>query len=195
VKRYDREYFDKWYRSRSHRVNEFNEVRRKVALAIATAEYFLRRPIEDVLDIGCGEGAWYTHLRVLRRRAKYKGIDSSDYAVKRFGAERNISKGTLADLRTMRGAFDLVVCSDVLHYIGGRELRTGLQHMERLTEGVAFIEVLTGEDDIVGDTEGLIRRPAAWYRKLFERAGFVQAGPYCWLPRSMQERAAELERS
>src|SRR6476619_440407 len=112
TKQYDQDYFDKWYRSRSHRVNEGNEVRRKVTLAIAAAEYFLRRPLEDVLDVGCGEGAWYTHLRVLRRRARYTGIDSSDYAVERFGAERNISKGTLADLRRMQGAFDLVVCSD-----------------------------------------------------------------------------------
>ena len=32
----------------------------------AMAEYFLRRPMRTVLDIGCGEGAWLPHLRALR---------------------------------------------------------------------------------------------------------------------------------
>ncbi len=170
-------------------------MRRKVTLAVATAEYFLRRPIENVLDVGCGEGAWYPHLRAMRHRAQYTGIDSSDYVVKRFGASRNILEGTFDDLRRVRGTFDLVVCSDVLHYVGERELRRGLRHLERLTAGVAFIEVLTKEDEIIGDVEGLIRRPAAWYRKRFAQAGFIQAGPYCWLPRATRESAAELELS
>lgn len=193
TKQYDHEYFEKWYRSRAHRVHEKGEVRRKVGLAIATAEYFLHRPIESVLDVGCGEGAWYTHLRALRRGAKYAGIDASDYVVERFGAERNIVKGSFGDLRARDGVYDLVVCSDVLHYLSERELRRGLPHLARLTEGIAFIEVLTNEDEIIGDVEGLIRRPTDWYRRLFKKAGFVQAGPYCWLPRSMQAFAAELE--
>jgi SAM-dependent methyltransferase len=168
-------------------------VRRKVNLAVATAEYFLHRPIETVLDVGCGEGAWYTHLRALRRRATYAGIDSSDYVVERFGVERNIVKGSFGDLRAHRGTFDLVVCSDVLHYLSQRELQRGMPHLARLTQGIAFIEVLTSEDEIIGDVEGLIRRPAEWYQRLLAKAGFVQAGPYCWLPRSMQRYAAELE--
>ena len=195
TKRYDREYFEKWYRSRAHRVHELGDVRRKIALAIATAEYFLHQRIESVLDVGCGEGAWYTHLRVLRRGVKYTGIDASDYVVERFGAERNISKGSFGDLRKLSGAFDLVVCSDVLHYIGERELRRGLPQLARLTEGIAFIEVLTSEDEIIGDVEGLIRRPAAWYRKRFNEAGFLQVAPYCWLSPSLHEFAAELETS
>lgn len=193
TKRYDRDYFDKWYRSRTHRVHSLDEVRRKVALAVITAEYFLRRPIQSVLDVGCGEGAWYTHLRVLRRRAKYTGIDASDYVVKRFGESRNIRKGTFGDLRGVRESYDLVICSDVLHYIGERELERGLPHLERVTEGLAFIEVLTSDDEIVGDTQDLIRRPAAWYRRKLKNAGFVQTGPYCWLPSNMREYAAELE--
>lgn len=193
MKRYDRDYFDKWYRSRSHRVHDLAEVRRKVALAVTTAEYFLRRPIESVLDVGCGEGAWFKHLRALRRHAHYTGIEASEYAVERFGSERNIRKGTFGDLRSVRSEYDLVVCSDVLHYVDERELERGLPELERVTGGLAFIEVLTSEDDIVGDVEGLIRRKASWYRRQFTNAGFTQAGPYCWLPESMLDIAAELE--
>lgn len=193
TKRYDRAYFDKWYRSRLHRVHDKGEVRRKVHLAVTAAEYFLRRPVESVLDVGCGEGAWLPYLRALRRNVAYTGIDSSDYAIERFGRERNIGKGTFAGLRERRGEYDLVVCSDVLHYLAEPEVRRGLPHLARLTGGLAFIEVLTSEDEIIGDVEGLIRRPAGWYRRVFERAGFVQAGPYCWLPEKMRGDAAELE--
>ncbi len=168
-------------------------MRRKVALAVTSAEYFLRRSIETVLDVGCGEGAWFPHLRALRKHVHYTGIDASDYAVERFGQARNIRKGSFADLRSVKRTYDLVVCSDVLHYISGREIENGLPHLERVTRGLAFIEVLTSEDDILGDLDGLIRRPAAWYRRTFRRAGFVQAGPYCWLPRPVQDVAAELE--
>jgi 2-polyprenyl-3-methyl-5-hydroxy-6-metoxy-1,4-benzoquinol methylase len=174
-------------------VHQRGEVRRKVALAVASAEYFLRRPIESVLDVGCGEGAWYSHLRVLRRHAKYTGIDASDYVVEQFGEERNIRKGTFDDLRGLKGSFDLVVCSDVLHYVNDRELRRGLPHLERLSAGIAYIEVLTAEDEIIGDVEGLIRRPAEWYRTQFANAGFAQSGPYVWLPRVTQDLSAELE--
>ena len=194
MKRYDRDYFDKWYRSRSHRVHDLAEVRRKVALAVTTAEYFLRRPIESVLDVGCGEGAWFKHLRALRRHAHYTGIEASEYAVERFGTERNIRRGTFGDLRSVRSEYDLVVCSDVLHYVDERELERGLPELERVTGGLAFLEVLTSEDEIVGDVEGLIRRKASWYRRRFFDAGFVQAGPYCWLPESMLDFAAELEK-
>jgi hypothetical protein len=58
---------------------------------------------------------------------------------------------------------------------------------------VLFLEVLTAEDDIIGDLNGMIRRPAAWYRKLFETAGLTAAGPYTWLAPPLREDAAALE--
>lgn len=194
TKTYDRAYFDKWYRSRAHRVHDEGEVRRKVHLAVANAEYFLRHPIRNVLDIGAGEGAWYRHLRRLRRDVQYFGVDPSDYVVERFGRQRNIRKAGFGDLRSLRGLeFDLVVCSDVLHYVSEKEIRKGLPALARLTRGAAFIEVLTREDDIVGDLEGLIQRPAAWYQRTFARAGLTHAAPYTWLSRKAAKLATELE--
>src|SRR5206468_11946675 len=55
--------------------------------------------------------------------------------------------------------FDLVVCADVLHYLQDDEIVRGLPSLVRLIRGAAFLEVLTREDDVVGDTVGLIRRP------------------------------------
>jgi len=193
-KRYDRAYFDHWYRGRS-RITTKDDVRRKVSLAIAECEYFIRRRLRSVLDAGCGEGAWQPHIKALRPSAKYLGLDPSDYAVERFGAKRNIRKASFAELPAarLRGLYDLVICSDAMHYINDDELCAGLPELVRVAGGVLFLEVLTAEDDIIGDLHGMIRRPAAWYRKLFEKAGLTAAGPYTWLAPPLREDAAALE--
>jgi SAM-dependent methyltransferase len=193
-KRYDRAYFDHWYRGRN-RVSTKDDVRRKVSLAVSECEYFIRRRLRSVLDAGCGEGAWHDHIKALRPSAKYLGLDPSDYAVKRFGAKRNIRKVAFAELASahLRGPFDLVVCSDALHYINDDDIRAGLPELVRLAGGVLFFEVLTADDDIIGDLNGMIRRPSAWYRHLFQKAGLTQTGPYTWLAPELREEAAALE--
>ncbi len=193
-KRYDRAYFDHWYRGRN-RVSTKDDVRRKVSLAIAECEYFIRRRLRSVLDAGCGEGAWQPHIKALRPSAKYLGLDPSDYAVERFGAKRNIRKAAFAELSAarLRGPYDLVVCSDALHYINDDDINAGLPELVRVAGGVLFLEVLTADDDIIGDLKGMIRRPAAWYRNLLQNAGLTQAGPYTWLAPELREEAAALE--
>jgi SAM-dependent methyltransferase len=193
-KQYDKAYFDRWYRGRKTRVSTSAEVRRKVSLAVTVAEYFLRRPIRTVLDVGCGEGAWFTHLRALRPRVAYLGLDSSDYAIQRFGKERNIRKAAFGGLAKLRlGVYDLVICSDVLHYVPEDEIRAGIKTIAEVTDGVAFLEVLTREDDVVGDLDAFFRRPAAWYRKLFASTGMTFVAPYSWISPAFQDAVAELE--
>jgi SAM-dependent methyltransferase len=194
TKQYDRAYFDRWYRHRTTRVNTHGEVRRKVSIAIASAEYFLRRQIRTVLDVGCGEGAWLPHLRALRPRVKYLGFDSSEYVVKRFGKARNIHQATFGDLPSLKlGVYDLVICSDVMHYVPDDELRPGVRALAEATDGVAYFEVLTKEDDIMGDLDGFLRRPAAFYRQLFTGAKMTFAGPYLWLSPAFAGAVAEME--
>lgn len=195
TKRYDKSYFDRWYRQRGTRVSSHAEVRRKVSVAVALAEYFLRRQLRTVLDIGCGEGAWRGHLRALRPHVDYVGLDSSEYVVRRFGKSRNIHLATFHDLPSLDlGVHDLVVCSDVMHYIPDAELRAGIKAIADATDGVAYLEVLTREDDISGDLEGFIRRPAAWYRSLFSKVGLTFTGPYSWLSPAFRGAVAELEK-
>ena len=167
-------------------------MQRKGAMAVSVCEYFLRRRIRSVLDVGCGEGAWFPHLRTLRPRVSYLGYDPSEYTVSRFGASRGIRKGSFGDLEIDR-RYDLVICSDVMHYLSERELKRGLPALVRATGGIAFLEVLTSEEDIVGDLEELIRRPVSWYRRLFTRAGLTECAPYCWLPFDVAAEAARLE--
>lgn len=194
TKQYDRAYFDRWYRHRTTRVNTHAEVRRKVSIAIASAEYFLRRQIRTVLDVGCGEGAWLPHLRALRPRVHYLGLDPSEYVVKRFGASRHIRHASFADLPSLKlDVYDLVVCSDVMHYVPEAELRSGVRALAEAMDGVAYFEVLTREDDIIGDLDGFLRRPAAFYRNLFTGAKMTFAGPYLWLSPAFAGAVAEME--
>ncbi len=195
TKVYDKAYFDRWYHARDTRVNEPDEIRRKVTMAVTIAEYFLHRPIRTVLDIGCGEGAWRAHLKTLRPRVSYLGFDSSDYVVERYGKSRNIHKASFGDLSKLKlGEYDLVVCADVMHYVPDDELRKGARAIANLTDGMAYLEVLTKEDDIVGDLDAFFRRPAAMYRKLFTAERMTFAGPYCWLGPSFHDAVAELEK-
>ena len=195
-KQYDEEYFQRWYHNRTTRVNTDTEVRRKVSMAVTIAEYFLRRPLRTVLDVGCGEGAWRAHLKALRPRIEYLGLDSSDYAVEKYGASRNIRKATFGELPKLKlDVYDLVVCSDVMHYVPDAELKVGVRALARATDGLAYLEVLTKEDDVVGDLDAFLRRPAMFYRKLFRGAGMTSVGPYCWLGPAFEDAVAALEKN
>jgi SAM-dependent methyltransferase len=190
VKRFDRAYFDRWYRG-AQRITSDTEVRRKVTMAVTVAEYFLRRSLGNVLDVGCGETPWRTHLKALRPGASYRGIDPSPYIAQKFRVQQ-ASFGDLQSLR-IKERFDLVVCADVLHYLDEAEIRRGLRALLPLARGVVFFEVLAAEDDIVGDVEDMIRRPAKWYRDLFTAAGLTAAAPYIWLAPLLRDDAAAME--
>ncbi len=195
-KAYDREYFDRWYRRDASRIEGPSALRRRVALAVAMAERFLERPIRSALDIGCGEGRWRAELLRLRPKLHYQGIEPSAYAVKRFGARRNIQHGGFSDLEALRlgGPFDLVVCADVLHYLELDELAKGVPILAGLTAGLAYLELLTSDEEVEGDQRALKRRPPSLYRKLFSSAGLTGVGCHGWLAPGLADAPAALER-
>lgn len=196
-KTYDHAYFDKWYRDPRHSVGSREALQRKVAMAVGVAEYYLGRPIESVLDVGCGEAPWRAPLRALRPDVEYRGLDSSEYAVRRFGRTRNIGLATFGQLAELRfdTRFDLVVCSDVLHYVPAREIRAGLAGIVDMLEGVAFLEVFTRRDRVSGDRKGYIARPPAWYLRTFGDAGLLACGSHCYLGLRLMRSVAALERA
>lgn len=198
TKHYDRDYFERWYRDpalKREAIGGAARLSRKVALAVATAEYWLERPLRSVLDVGCGEGAWQPALKKLRPKATYIGFDSSAYAIERYGRRRNVHLATFADFASLRPCppVDLLVCSDVMHYLDPRELDAGLPGLAELCGGVAFLETFAREDDIEGDTAGFRRRPARFYRERFGAAGFTPLGSHLWLSPALADETAALE--
>ena len=195
TKTYDREYFDRWYRREG--IGGSARLARKVALAVAMAEYHLERPIQTVLDIGCGEGAWRAPLLKLRPKLQYLGFDSSEYAIRRYGRSRNIHYAHFGDFEYLRPCppVDLLICSDVLHYLSMRELNRGLPGLADLCGGVAFIEMFAKEDAAIGDEDEFQSRPARFYRERLSKLGLVQIGSYGWLSPQIADHATALERS
>lgn len=196
TKRYDARYFQRWYRESGVGVGHREFVARKVRLAVAATEYVLGRGIRSVLDVGCGEAPWRAILREMRPRVAYTGLDSSEYAVRRYGRSRNIRLASLGEVGRLglEGPFDLVVCSDVMHYVRTPEVRAGLRAMRRLCYGVAFLEAFTSADDVVGDDVAFQRRSPAAYRRLIADAGFVPLGLHLYTTRATWRTLVALER-
>jgi SAM-dependent methyltransferase len=192
---YDKAYFDKWYRSRQHRVRTPAQIRRIVSFTVGAAEYILDRPIRSVLDVGAGEGHWQPLLRAMRPTVRYVGVEPSAYAVGRYGARRGLRLGsveTLNELTLHESApegFDLVVCCGVLNYVATRVLGSALEQLMLHTSGVAWLELFTKHDDIEGDVAALKPRAAEWYRDQFRAAGYVPCGLHLYAP---ADRAAGL---
>jgi len=195
--RYDRSYFDRWYRDPQTRVKSSAGIRRKAALALSVAEYYLERPIRTILDVGCGEGNWLPALRSFRPKIRYTGVDASSYAVERFGKNRNIRLGSFATLEELGldEEYDLIVCSDTLFYLPLEELKVGLDSLAHRATGVAFLELYTEEDSLIGDfpKEGL--QSAAYYRRLLKNHGFCSVGSHCYLGPKAADRAMEMEQA
>jgi SAM-dependent methyltransferase len=194
-KLYDAAYFSKWYHNPRTRVHSADSVRRKVRMVVSIAEYFLRREIRSVLDIGAGEGVWRGEIRKFRPRVRYVGIDPSEYVVARYGKRRNIRLGSFEELPEMPlgGPYDLIVCADVLQYVRTRAVERGVRHIASVLNGVAFLESYTTGDEMEGDLEGWHPRTKGQYRRLFADAGLVACGLHCYVHPRVAENAVELE--
>lgn len=193
---YDAAYFDRWYGTPHDRAGHAARVRRKAALAVAATEQLLERPVRNVLDVGCGEAPWRAALLRLRPRLRYLGMEPSRWATDRYGKSRDILHGGLSDLSSLplRGPYDLVVCSDVLHYVSDSDLRKGVEAMAAITRGLLWLEAFTSEDDFEGDVAGFVPRPARAYRGAFRRAGLVPLGLWLHASPAVADRVAALER-
>ena len=194
VARFDQRYFDHWYRDEGF--GSTTRLDRKVDYAIAAAEYLLDRPVARVLDVGCGEGWWQPALRSRRHDASYLGIDPSQYAIERYGKERNLRLGRLADLAALldgEGTFDLVVCVDVFGYVGDAEAREGLATIARYLEGVALLEIYVAGDDIVGDLDDYRWRRPETFEQWFDAAGLRRIGPHLYTVKSVTQDLTHFE--
>ncbi len=196
---YDKAYFDKWYRSRQHRVRTPAQIRRIVSFTVSAAEYVLDRPVRSVLDVGAGEGHWQPILTMLRPRLRYVGVEPSEYAVSRFGKRRGLRRGSVETLDalhlhdTFPEGFDLVICCGVLNYVPNDAIGAALTSLQAHTAGLAWLEMFTRQDDIEGDVVALRPRPAAWYRAQVQAAGLVPCGLHLYAPRDVAAGLTALE--
>ena len=190
--RFDKAFYDRYYRSRRTRVVTSAEMSRRAALIVAfvrNAELRVRR----ILDAGCGLGLMREPLLRGLPGSRYTGLETSDYLCERYGWEQ----GSLANWNPRR-AFDLVVCYDVLQYLDLREARAAMRALGRLCSGVLHFSALTLEDWREHCDRGLTdrrvhMRSADWYRARL-RPSFVNAGSGMFVRRGAPVHLWSLER-
>ncbi len=196
-KRYDAAYFEKWYRSSTHRVRTAAEFSRQVDFVLHLTEWVLQRKVRRVLDVGCGEGQWGIALKRRRPRVHYVGVDPSAWAITTHGKKRGLLHGSIADLETVLptgDTYDLVLCVGMLNYLDPATLRRGLRQVAARSAGVAYLELFAKGDEYEGDTDWPRPRPAAWYRTVIQSVGFVPIGMQCHVSQSEADRLSLLER-
>lgn len=196
-KRFDRSYFEKWYRHPVHRVGTAADLERTIRFALSAAEYVLARPVRTVLDVGAGEGRWAPIIHRLSPGVAYQGVEPSAYAIQRYGKRRNIMRGTADDLAELfpDQSFDLVVCCSVLNYFPRAMMIRALTQLAQCTGGLAYLEIFTSADDVEGDTGGWHTETPARYRQLLRRAGFIPCGLHCYILRDSIGNIVALERA
>ncbi len=192
--RYNKAYFDTWYRNPKKRVSTPALVAKKAQLAVAVSEYYLGRHVRSALDVGCGEGPWQQALKKLRPLIRYTGVDPSPYVIQRFGKRKNLISGSFGELPKLARSYDLIICSDCLYYVPDEELIIGLEILAHHLAGVAFLEAYPSGEEVEGDTSTIYQRTAAQYRKLFKQAGFVSCGSHCYVGPALRDLVTELEK-
>ena len=193
--RYDRAYFDRWYRAPRTRVFTRVEIERRVRFVLDAAEHVNERPVRRVLDVCCGEGHWQPVVKRLRPGAHYTGVDVSEYAIQRFGTRRNLRLGRFGELASLglEGPFDVIVCTGALYYIDTPEVTVGLRAIGELLEGVAFLEVFTEGDELTGNIGDIRHRTAAEYDRIMRAARLRHLGLHLWVNEERAEELTEFE--
>ncbi len=149
-------------------------------------------PVRSVLDVGAGPGYWREWLAVNRPAVRYRGVDASPYACRRFGHEL----GDIAEWRPPR-PYDLVVCQDVLQYLDDDRASRAISNLAAATRAVLYLQAPTAGDrraviDPLHSDLSAVFRPACWYRDHLARH-FCEIGAGLFHPRRSAIRFYELE--
>lgn len=166
--KFDAGFYKRYYRDPETRVASREDALRLGRFICAFTSY-LGFSVRRVLDAGCGLGHMRKAVHEYFPRARYVGLDPSEYLARRYGWVRT----SIADYAP-RAPFDLVICHDVLQYLPDREAARALRNLSRLCQGALYFSVLTVEDwrrnaDQGRTDSGVWLRPADWYRSRLGR--------------------------
>ncbi len=189
--RFGAEFYRRFYVDPKTRVVTRAEMARRADLLAA----FVRHgelPVRSILDVGCGLGLMRRQLSRHFPKARYTGLEVSDYLCRKHGWVQ----GSAATYRSDR-PFDLVVCYDVMQYLTAREAAAALRNLARLCGGVLHFGALTQEDwELYCDQRRTDRsvhiRPALWYRRRLAPA-FINAGSGMFVRRGAPVHLWELD--
>jgi SAM-dependent methyltransferase len=166
---FDASFYRRYYLDPSTRVASRKDAVRLGRFVCAWADYLGFR-VGRVLDAGCGLGHFRVAVGEFFPRARYVGLETSEFLCRRYGWVRE----SIAHYAPGQG-FDLVFCHDVLQYLDDRTAVRALANLGRLCRGALYFSVLTSEDwrrnadRARTDADGVRLRPAAWYKARLAR--------------------------
>jgi trans-aconitate methyltransferase len=184
-------YFKKFYVNPTTRVVTPAEMRvraRTIAAVLAQASISVR----TILDAGCGLGLLRKPFATALPRARYAGLEASDYLCERYGW----IKGSVVDYAP-RKPCDLVICYDVLQYLDDRKAARAIANFKRLSAAALYVSALTREDwrdncDRTRTDRAVYLRSGDWYRRRLKRH-FRYLGLGVWLRREVTPLIWEME--
>jgi len=188
--RFGRDYYRRYYFDPRTAVATRAEMRARARL-IAALTTHAGLPVRRILEAGCGTGMLRAPLLRLLPRARYVGLETSDYLCARYGWEH----GRIESYRA--APFDLLICYDVLQYLETRAAESALRNFAGLCRGVLYFSALTRFDfehncDRARTDADVHLRSAHWYRTRLRRH-FREAGLGFWLRRGAPLTLWELE--
>jgi SAM-dependent methyltransferase len=191
VTQFGREYYRRYYFDPRTAVVSRAEMQARARLIAAFVTH-AGLPVRRILEAGCGTGMLGTGLKRLLPRARYVGLESSEYLCRRYGWVH----GHIEQYRA-RAPFDLLICYDVLQYLEAAAAQRALANFGRLCRGVLYFTALTRHDyeqncDQARTDPDVHLRSAHWYRRRLARQ-FREAGLGFWLRRGAPLTLWEME--
>ena len=186
-------YFRKFYRDPATRVTTPREMRARARLIAAVLEH-AALPVRSILDAGCGIGLLRKPFAEVLPRARYIGLEASDYLCQRYGWVH----GSVVDYAPP-APLDLVVCYDVLQYLDDSAAASAVVNLAKITCTALYLSALTTEDwqqhcDRTRTDGAVYLRSGAWYRRRLGRHfGYLGCG--VWLRKGVSAILWDLERA
>ena len=189
---FDSAYFRKYYFDAATRVTTPAEMRGRARLIAAVLNH-AGIPVRSILDAGCGIGLMRKPFAEAIPRARYRGLEASDFLCSRY----QWIKGSVADFAP-RFRSDLVICYDVLQYLDDDDAARAVGNLAKLTAAALYISALTREDwrdncDRSRTDRSVHLRPGDWYRRRLRRR-FNYLGFGVWLRKDVTAILWDMER-
>jgi len=175
MREFDKHYYDRFYgRNRPGR-RELLDTQRLCNYVCAHLQH-IGQSVRTVIDIGCGLGLWRDALATHYPKARYRGVEYSEYLCEEYGWEH----GSVVDYCAAMPA-DLVICQDTVQYLPDKQAAKAIENLAQLTRGALYFSAPTdvdweeNVDPEISDAD-VYKRPATWYRKRLQRSFFNLGG-------------------